>query len=220
MVSPKWTANCTKPCGHIVFKALPETVGLFRFRIHGPWLSRACVVLEGMTLRRARLSDASSIAALSLEVWIGTYLKEGVNGFFADFVLSEFTKAMSEHLLRDPTQHIIVSQNADGIDGVMRLDMRRQTEGCNGPEIATLYVQPRHHGKGIGKALLAAACAQCRRIGAPELWLTTNAQNDPAIAFYAAQGFVKIGETEFRIGDTGYLNNIYRLVLDRLPSSS
>ena len=171
-------------------------------------------------MRRARLSDASSIAALSLEVWIGTYLKEGVGEVFANFALEEFTRAKSEQLINDPAQLIVVSQNADGIDGVMRLDMRRQTDGCNGPEIATLYVQPRHHGKGIGKALLSAACAQCRSIGAPNLWLTTNAQNKPAIAFYAAQGFVKIGETEFCIDGVGYPNNIYRLDLDQLPSSS
>jgi len=194
--------------------------GVFLFQPQDTWHLRGCVVLDGMTLRRAKLCDASSIAALSLEVWIGTYLKEGVNGFFADFVLAEFTTAKSEQLLRDPAQHIIVSQNADGIDGVIRLDTGRQTEECHGPEIATLYVQPRHHGKGIGKALLDAACAHCRSIDASEVWLTTNAQNDPAIAFYAAQGFVKIGETEFRIGDTGYLNNIYRLELGQFPSSS
>lgn len=168
-----------------------------------------------MTLRPATLADASSIAALSLEVWIGTYLKAGISGFFADYALAEFTTAKTAELLADPAQTIVVSQNADGIDGVMRLavDSQSTVTGCDGPEIATLYVQPRHHGKGIGRRLLAAACDQSQQRGATSLWLTTNAQNDPAIAFYLSRGFTQIGETDFRIGEGRYLNNIYRLAL-------
>jgi len=45
-----------------------------------------------MSLRLARQSDASSIAALSIEVWLGTYLRRGINPFFNDYVLSEFTR--------------------------------------------------------------------------------------------------------------------------------
>ncbi len=57
-----------------------------------------------MTLRLAQVSDASSIAALSIEVWIGTYLKRGVNAFFADYALGEFTPAKAAQLIADPTQ--------------------------------------------------------------------------------------------------------------------
>ncbi|MEQ6201948.1 GNAT family N-acetyltransferase [Sulfitobacter sp. HNIBRBA2951] len=168
-----------------------------------------------MTLRPATLADASSIAALSLEVWVGTYQRAGISGFFADYALAEFTTAKTAQLLMDSAQIIVVSQNADGIDGVMRLtvDHGGTITGCDGPEIATLYVQPRHHGKGIGQRLLQAACEESRQRGATSLWLTTNAQNDPAIAFYLSQGFTQIGETDFRIGDARYLNNIYRLAL-------
>lgn len=81
-------------------------------------------------------------------------------------------------------------------------------------EIATFYVQPRHHGKGIGKRLLSAAFAHCRDAGEKSLWLATNAENAPAIAFYLAQGFDQVGETSFCIEDKAYLNNVYRRVLD------
>lgn len=165
-----------------------------------------------MSLRPAQISDASSIAALSLEVWIGTYLKQGINAFFADYVLDEFTTANIEKLLQDPRQHCIVSQNADGIDGVMRLnnDSAGPVKACSSHEIATLYVQPRHHGTGIGQQLLSAAFDHCRAAGAPSVWLTTNSENDPAIGFYLAQGFTQIGETDFCIGAARYRNNIYR----------
>lgn len=164
-----------------------------------------------MTLRKPIRSDASSIAAMSIEVWIGTYLKRGVSAFFADYVLNEFTPSKIEELIADPGQFILVSENDEGIDGFIRLSSasKAPVPGCSEMEISTFYVQPRHHGKGIGKRLLGAALQHCRENEAESVWLTTNAENDPAIAFYLAQGFEHVGETHFRINDQGYLNNVY-----------
>lgn len=164
-----------------------------------------------MTLRLAQASDASSIAAVSIEVWLGAYMKRGVSAFFADYVLSTFTAANTEKLIADPSQHILVSQNAEGIDGFIRLSAgsTAPVEGCSDLEIATFYVQPRHQGSGIGTRLLDAALGRCRRMRAESVWLTTNAENSPAIAFYLRKGFEPVGETHFRIGDESYLNNVY-----------
>ncbi len=165
-----------------------------------------------MTLRKPTLADASSIAVISIEVWVGTYLKRGVRAFFADYVLAEFTQPKIAELLSDPTQFILVSQNDDGIDGFIRVspNSNAPVSGCSDWEIATFYVQPRHHGQGIGKQLLTAALQYCRDNGAASVWLTTNAENTPAIAFYRAQGFDHIGETHFEIEDQAYLNKVYR----------
>lgn len=169
-----------------------------------------------MTLRPATLSDASSIAAISIEVWLSTYLKRGVSAFFADYVLDTFTTTKTELLIADPAEFILVSENADGLDGFIRLTSgaTAPAAGCSDTEIATLYVQPRHHGKGIGKTLLQAAVDHGRASGTPSLWLTTNAENRPAMAFYRAQGFTHIGETHFSIGTQDYLNMIWTRHLD------
>lgn len=165
-----------------------------------------------MTLRIARPSDASSLAAISIEVWLGTYIRRGVNAFFADFALSEFTTEKFSALLDDPKEHFIVSENEDGLDGFTRItaDSPAPVEGCFPTELSTLYVQPRHHGKGIGKALLDAALDHARTTGSPTIWLTTNSENTPAIGFYLAQGFEKVGTTHFRIQDAAYLNDVFR----------
>ncbi len=167
--------------------------------------------LTAMTLRTAHKSDASSIAALSIEVWIGTYLKRGINALFADYVLEEFTASKAEALISDPNEFILVSENDEGIDGFIRLSCGNPAPvpGCSNVEISTFYVQPRHHGKGVGKRLLNAALQHCRTNGDESVWLATNAENTPAIAFYLAQGFEHVGETHFRIEDQAYLNNVY-----------
>lgn len=173
-----------------------------------------------MTLRKANHADASSIAAISIEVWVGTYLKKGVTSVFADYALSQFTTQNMQTLIEDPSQYILVSQNEEGIDGFIRLSANSPDPVTGGAdmEIATFYVQPRHHGKGIGKRLLSAAFAHCRDAGAQALWLATNAENAPAIAFYRAQGFRQIGETSFCLDGKAYLNAVYQR--DLSPTST
>ena len=109
----------------------------------------------------------------------------------------------------------MVSENAEGIDGVVRVSSNSPApvKGCSDVEISTLYVQPRHHGTGIGTRLLTGALDHCRDASVGSVWLATNAENDPAIAFYLARGFEQVGETHFVIEGQGYLNNVYRFRL-------
>lgn len=166
-----------------------------------------------MKIRPAQKSDAASLAALSIEVWVGTYLRRGVNSFFAEFALSEFTAARFETLLEDGQDLLMVSENEDGIDGYIRLaeDRIAPVDGLSDLEIVTFYVQPRHHGKGIGSALLDIAVEYLREKGRPSIWLTTNSENTPAIDFYLAKGFRQVGVTDFRIGDQAYPNHVLAL---------
>ncbi|MFD1794157.1 GNAT family N-acetyltransferase [Ochrobactrum teleogrylli] len=168
-----------------------------------------------MKFRIARPSDAPVLAAISIEVWLGTYIKRGVNAFFAEFALSEFTSAKLAALLEDPNEHVIVSENEDGLDGFIRISHEKvaPVANCSAMEISTLYVQPRHHGRGLGKALLVQGLNYARTADAPSVWLTTNSENSPAIAFYLKQGFEKVGTTHFSIHEQAYLNDVFRRVI-------
>ncbi len=161
-----------------------------------------------MTIAAASEHDVSSLAALSIEVWIGTYLAHGVSPFFADYALSEFTPANFKAILKSPNETILVSRNIEGIDGYVRLsfDSPDPVNGSLQTEIKTLYVQPRHQKRGIGRHLLKAACKLCNGRASPAPWLTVNAENSRAIRFYRAQGFVEIGETAFEIEERSYPN--------------
>lgn len=165
-----------------------------------------------MRLRPAEPSDAAALAAISIEVWLGTYIRNGVSPAFADFALQEFTPARFAALIGREEESFLVSQNRDGPDGFIRLSRGRvaPVAGCSTCEITTLYVQPRHHGRGVGRALLDAGLGIARDTGHGSAWLTTNSENTPAIGFYLARGFEKVGVTHFRIGDAAYPNDIYR----------
>ena len=170
-----------------------------------------------MNLRIARPYDAPILAAISIEVWLGTYIRRGVNAFFAEYALNEFTSGKFATLLEDPNEHIIVSENEDGLDGFIRISHGKTAPvaDCSTMEISTLYVQPRHHGRGLGRLLLEQGMNYARNADSPSVWLTTNSENTPAIAFYLKQGFEKVGTTHFRIQDQAYLNDVFRRLVSR-----
>ncbi|QCI97184.1 GNAT family N-acetyltransferase [Agrobacterium larrymoorei] len=163
-----------------------------------------------MDIRKACIADASCLAALSIEVWVGTYLRNGVSKFFADYALSEFTTNRFEALIEQERDVTLVSENTGGIDGYIRIafDSEAAVPTNSTTEIKTFYVQPRHQGKGIGKRLLEEAYRLCAAKGSGSAWLTVNSENRTAIDFYIAQGFSKIGETVFTIDGESYPNEV------------
>ncbi|MFT7594019.1 MAG: ribosomal protein S18 acetylase RimI-like enzyme [Paracoccaceae bacterium] len=160
------------------------------------------------------------MAAISIEVWLGTYIRHGVSGFFADYALSEFTAEKVAAILDDPSETVIVSENRDGIDGFARIswDQKASVAGCSDVEITTLYVQPRHQGRKIGQKLLQEVLALCQSRQVSHPALTANSENTRAIEFYQKNGFVIAGQTHFRIQDQGYLNEV--LVFNPTPKTS
>lgn len=162
-------------------------------------------------LRPATPHDAAALAAISMEVWLGTYIRRGVSAFFADYALQTFTADRFRATLADPEEHILVSQNQDGPDGFLRLTQNRPCPVTTCPataELTTLYIQPRHQGRGLGTALLDAGLARARSLGVESLWLAANAENSDAIRFYIREGFDAVGETRFRIQDEEYPNTV------------
>lgn len=72
----------------------------------------------------------------------------------------------------------------------------------------TLYVQEHFIGQGIGRELLQSAEAQARNCSASPLWLTVNAKNARAIAFYDRQGYFRVGTTYFVLGQGRHENHV------------
>jgi len=63
-------------------------------------------------------------------------------------------------------------------------------------ELMTIAVDPKWRGKGIGAALLRAACDDLLMSPAKKLFLEVAADNPAALALYRKQGFAEIGRRE------------------------
>lgn len=62
--------------------------------------------------------------------------------------------------------------------------------GLEGPKIEALFVDPVWHRHGVGRRLINHALGLSRR-----LMVDVNSQNPGAVAFYAAMGFIEIGQS-------------------------
>jgi ribosomal protein S18 acetylase RimI-like enzyme len=163
-------------------------------------------------IRRAEERDASSLAAVSIEVWVNTYLRDGVSPVFADYVLAEFTAQKFRNAIGDPDLTIWVSENRTGIDGFVKVcsTAAPPLAGCSPLEITTLYIQPRHQSGGRGGALLRHALDHCRSTGCESAWLKVEAENRRAVGFYLRHGFARIGSTDFVNADQAYENYVMK----------
>ncbi len=64
--------------------------------------------------------------------------------------------------------------------------------GLEGSKIEALFIDPDHHGKGIGRRLIQHA----ESLKGANLQVDVNEQNEGACAFYQRLGFVRIGRSE------------------------
>lgn len=154
-------------------------------------------------IRRGRAADANRLAVLATQVWLHTYATDGVSDVVAGYVLSELTPARYLQSLNDPATRVFVAEDDENLLGlaVVRFGVPCPTEAPSAAELQTLYVQAHCMGRGVGKSLLQAAEAGAREQSESALWLTVNAGNARALAFYAHQGYARVGTAYFVLGE-------------------
>jgi ribosomal protein S18 acetylase RimI-like enzyme len=161
-------------------------------------------------IRVGRSEDASRLAVLATQVWLHTYATEGISRDIAEYVLRELTPEKYGALLRDPACHVVVAEQAENLVGlaVVKFGVPCPAGNNSACELQTLYVQEHFVGRGIGKLLLEEAESKARRHTNTALWLSVNAKNAAAIAFYAHQGYAKVGTTFFVLGEGRHENQV------------
>ena len=165
-----------------------------------------------MMIREAVRDDCLKLAALSIQVWLDTYARDGIRDVLADYVMSNFTGQAFAQLLHRPGYHTLVCVDDGHLLGYVVVNTEAQFEGArHGFEIDTLYVQPQQQGRGIGRQLLAEVG---HRIGR-HYWLSTWIHNEAAIGFYRRFGFDEIGRLDFHLGDERHENLVLGYSGDR-----
>jgi ribosomal protein S18 acetylase RimI-like enzyme len=133
----------------------------------------------GIALRRAVQGDAQAIGAVfDAAVRAGwSYL-----GVLAEpmFTAEDWEQLVADH---QPPNLLLVA--VDDIDRVVGYTAVHPEDG----EMFLLFVHPAHAGRGIGRALLAAAHDALRAAGCTEAFLFVHEQNERALAVYAAAGY-------------------------------
>jgi ribosomal protein S18 acetylase RimI-like enzyme len=161
-------------------------------------------------IRSAQPEDAKTLAVLATQVWLHTYAIDGVTSDIAEYVLSELSPEKFMAALNDTSRHVFVADNERSLVGlaVVKFGVKCPNSDHSAVELETLYVQEHFIGCGVGKSLLQVAETRARAHANTALWLTVNAKNARAIAFYEHQGYTKVGTTYFVLGQGRHENHV------------
>jgi ribosomal-protein-alanine N-acetyltransferase len=123
-------------------------------------------------IRDALDGDVATVAAIEHETF-------GVDAWSPESVREELTGARRKAVLA-----------VDGQGTVVGYAMTMRTDEVL--DLQRIAVLPYHRRSGVARALLSALRRAGREAGAHRMLLEVRADNDGAVAFYAAEGFVQI----------------------------
>ena len=170
----------------------------------------------GVTVRRAALADAATLAELGTATFIDTfghlYTPEDLQAFLDE----SHTEAAYAKVLANSHYALWIAE-ADG-----RAIGYAQAGPCGLPhadvqpgdgELKRLYLRADAQNAGAGRKLMDAAMAWLLQDGPRTLWLSVWSENFGAQRFYARYGFEFAGEYAFIVGEQRDREFMYR----RLP---
>ncbi len=161
-------------------------------------------------VRKAVPEDAARLAVLATQVWLHTYATEGVSADIADYVLAHITPELQLAAIQDPATQVWVAEQGAHLVGMAVSKVGEPCADDPGAsvELQTLYVQEHFLRFGVGRQLLDAAQVHAWQGADSPLWLTVNAQNANAIAFYARMGYRQVGTAYFTVGQGRHENHV------------
>ena len=138
---------------------------------------------RGLRIREARADEAEWLSALAMR-------SKAVWGYPAEFMEAcRAELAVSPARIRTGSYHCFVAEDDHGILGFHALEALPDGDF----ELAAMFVEPRHIGTGVGRALIEHAKHWAAELGARRLFI----QGDPNAAdFYRAAGGTSFGTRE------------------------
>jgi GNAT superfamily N-acetyltransferase len=151
-------------------------------------------MLAQLTIRKARPSDAESVARIYVESWRDTYPLILPNKLLANMSVDGQAARWRNAIAMAAREAVYVAEDDKGVVvGMTSLGRARDPGLGYDAEIYTLYVDPLLTGRGIGRALLSSGFAALAERGHTRCMIWAHARN-PARFFYEAMGGKLIAE--------------------------
>ena len=145
----------------------------------------------------------AELVEIGVRTFEDTYAHANDPAELAAHIAESYTEPMVAGAFRDPDVTYLVAEAAARIVGFTKLVVGSREDGIEAAwpaELNQLYVDSDQHGRGVGRALLAACVERARQAGCDVLWLGVWERNPNAIGFYERLGFRQVGTHGFRFG--------------------
>jgi len=161
-----------------------------------------------MRVRRLEKIDIENYAAPLSELGAATFT-ESFGHLYAEadlnyFIQKNHSVAAYRDVISDPGHYVWIAELGNDLLGYLVLapdDLPSDPPVINSVELVRLYVRTAHHGQGIGQNLMDAAVPIAREVGFENMVLSVWSENYDGHRFYKRNGFEKIGEYQFPVGN-------------------
>jgi ribosomal protein S18 acetylase RimI-like enzyme len=166
---------------------------------------------------KATAKEIAIIRKLSIETFVETFAPVNKAENMEAYVESSFSEKKLINELNNKNSQFFIAYVDDIPVGYLKVNIgNSQTElkEHDGLEVERIYVQKDYHGKDVGQELFNKALEIARDLNMKYIWLGVWEQNFRAVKFYERNGFKRIGEHEFRLGDDVQMDLMMKLELN------
>lgn len=156
-------------------------------------------------------TDALCVGVLAIQVFLDTYVKDGIRPDLAREALANYSPEAFSARLADRDTTFIVAEKSGCMMAFCEVTRYRPCPTVNVAdtvELVRLYVQPACQRLGLGRALLRHAERLATEAGADSLWLAAWTGNARALTFYRELGYKSVGTTAYIFEDQTYENQV------------
>jgi ribosomal protein S18 acetylase RimI-like enzyme len=168
------------------------------------------------SIRRATAADTAALAAFGAKTFTDTFGAFHTPDDLALHLAEAFGIAQQTAELTDPAMVTLLAEHDGVLAGFTQVYAGEVPDCVTGPrpiEIKRFYIDSPFHGTGMAQQLIAAALEVARERVADTVWLGVWEHNARALAFYARQGFTRVGAHTFVVGTDPTTDLIYARVL-------
>jgi diamine N-acetyltransferase len=166
--------------------------------------STATTVVSNLAIVDAVEADAPLLAELAARTFFEAFAADNDPDDMRRHLEMSYTPQLQLAEIRDPAIDTLLVRIAGGAPiAFAQLRAGHVSDGVPAEgsiELWRFYVDKSWHGRGLAQTLMNAAKARARRRGAHSVWLGVWQHNARAQAFYAKQGFRKVGKHVFVVG--------------------
>ncbi|WP_411288390.1 GNAT family N-acetyltransferase [Phenylobacterium sp.] len=168
-------------------------------------------------IRRAGSADAEALAKIGADTFADTFGHLYPKGDLARFLAQTYSRDRAQAELADPGNASWVVETGGetvgfALAGRCALPHPQVTPECG--ELKRLYFCKPWQSAGLGGALFGEVLAWLQADGPRDVWIGVWSKNFGAQRFYARQGFEKVGEYGFTVGNTVDREFIFRRSAD------
>ena len=164
-------------------------------------------------IKKCTLQDLESLQKISIETFYQTFVNSNTAENMKAYLENAYNEEKLYRELSNPNSSFFFVYVDERLAGYLKLNefpSQSDINDIDSLELERIYILKEFQGAGLGKDLLEHAISIAIEYGKKYIWLGVWEHNERAKRFYQKNGFYRIGEHSFVVGDDVQIDYVMR----------